>query len=244
MQLSEKQSRFPFIATIVAFGAIVIMLILGFWQLDRKSEKEIRLNNIKKASGSSALLLSEIVQKPDDYRDYQVKANGLLLEPLFLIDNVMRDGLAGFYVLKPLSTNYGVVMLNYGWIPASGPRGTLPELEFDSIDRVTGVIYFPTDNVLVKETNSHYGQFPALLQQVDLEEVSRHLEKDVMPFTIRLNPDDSGYVREWQIMSMSPEKHLGYAIQWFGLAIAALTIYLLSVLKYLKAPNAINDEHD
>ncbi len=244
MNPTEKQTRFPFIATIVAFSAIVIMLALGFWQLDRKSQKQTRLDNIEEASGASAFQLSEIVTKSDQYLDYQIKAQGTLLEPTFFIDNVIRDGRAGFYIMKPMSTNYGIVTLNYGWIPATGPRGKLPELTFEKTNEVTGILYLPTDNVLVSETNRRYGQFPALLQQVDLDEISMHLDKDVLPFTIRLNQQDEIYTREWQIVSMSPEKHLGYAIQWFGLAIAALTIYLLSVLKHLKAPKVINNEHD
>jgi cytochrome oxidase assembly protein ShyY1 len=36
---------------------------------------------------------------------------------------------------------------------------------------------------------------------------------------------------------MSPDKHLGYAVQWFGLGIAALTIYLLSLMKLFNTKN-------
>jgi surfeit locus 1 family protein len=49
---------------------------------------------------------------------------------------------------------------------------------------------------------------------------------------LRLLPNDStDLVREWKVMSMQPEKHLAYAIQWFGLAVAGLTIFLISLRK-------------
>ena len=237
----NHQPRFPVIATLVAFTAIVIMLLLGFWQLDRKDQKEVRLANIENATNVSALQMADIVANAESFIDFKVESSGVLLSPTFLIDNKIIDGQAGFHVLKPFETNYGVVMLNFGWLKSLGPRGVLPNLTFGSKNVARGVIYKPSDNKLVTETNINYGSFPALLQQVDLVEISRHLNKDVLPFVIRLDPDDSGYIRDWQVITMSPEKHLGYAIQWFGLAIAALTIYLLSVLKKFQAPSVKNN---
>jgi cytochrome oxidase assembly protein ShyY1 len=60
----------------------------------------------------------------------------------------------------------------------------------------------------------------------------------LFPFVVNLAPEpNSEFVRNWQPVVMSPEKHLGYAVQWFGLGIAALTIYLLSLMKLFKTKN-------
>jgi len=228
-----KKSTFPYLATIIALIAIVIMIGLGFWQLDRKHEKEMRLDNIKKAAESGEMAIEDISKDLVNYQDYQVRLSGKQTQQFFFIDNMLKDGQAGYHVLLPYQTNVGVVMVNLGWLPSTGIRSELPKLSINLPNSLQGIVYIPTDNTLVKETNQNYGSFPVLLQQIDLQEIEKHLGLDVLPVTIRLLADQSEFVREWQKVTMSPEKHLGYAIQWFGLAIAALTVYLLSLLKWM-----------
>ena len=40
-------------------------------------------------------------------------------------------------------------------------------------------------------------------------------------------PSDD-YIREWQPVVMEPLKHIGYALQWYGLALAAGIIYIVA----------------
>lgn len=45
---------------------------------------------------------------------------------------------------------------------------------------------------------------------------------------VRLNPaSPHGYVRDWQIVPFSPQRHLGYAFQWFALAVGMLVIFIV-----------------
>ena len=44
---------------------------------------------------------------------------------------------------------------------------------------------------------------------------------------VRLDPGaPHGYRRAWQVVPFGPERHLGYAVQWFAMASALLAIYL------------------
>ncbi len=233
---------FPIVTTIVTFAAIVTMAGLGFWQLDRKAQKEQRLIQIDSAKGQSALPLSKVKNSVEEYQDFVVSASGVLINKPFYIDNKLIDGVAGYHVIYPFETNFGTVMVNHGWIKGTGNRTQIPTVPFNDRKNIEGVVYIPANNGLISETNKDYGSFPAVLQQVDLIEVEKHLDRQVLPFIIRLHPtEESLYQRNWQVITMSPEKHLGYAIQWFGLAVAALTIYLLSVLGWMKAPNPVNN---
>ncbi len=36
-----------------------------------------------------------------------------------------------------------------------------------------------------------------------------------------------GFVRDWRPPGMTPEKHVGYAIQWFGLATTVAVTWLV-----------------
>jgi cytochrome oxidase assembly protein ShyY1 len=236
MLARESRKRIPYLATLIAFTAIVIMLGLGFWQLERKAEKDTRLTNIEKAKQSGSINIAEAFLDINRYQDFVVTGRGQVIENYFYIDNKLVDGRPGFHVLLPYNTVQGILMINLGWIPSSGARGVLPDVVVPSLSEIEGIVYLPQKNSLIQETNKAYGDFPVLLQQVDLDEISLHLGLPILPATLRLLPDDSSFVRQWQAVSMSPEKHLGYAIQWFGLAIAALTVYLLSMLKWMQGP--------
>lgn len=239
MLTTKPKKRFPYIATLVAFGAIVIMLGLGFWQLERKAEKDLRLANIEAAKKSANISITQAFTNIELYQDYIVVGQGTPSLQYFYIDNKLIDGRAGFHVLVPYRTDLGVLMINMGWVASTGVRAKLPDIEIDLPDTIEGIVYLPVKNTLVRETNARYGEFPVLLQQADLDEISLHLGETVLPAVIRLLPDNSNFVRQWQAVTMSPEKHLGYAIQWFGLAIAALTVYLLSLLKWMHAPSPL-----
>jgi surfeit locus 1 family protein len=42
----------------------------------------------------------------------------------------------------------------------------------------------------------------------------------------------NGYVRHWNISTLiSPEKHLAYALQWFGLALVLTVMFIKMALK-------------
>jgi len=242
MTAKKATKRFPYIATVIAFSAIVIMLSLGFWQLERKVEKDERLESIKIAKQSENITMQQAFSDIEAFQDYVVTANGQPIEKYFYIDNKIVEGRAGFHVLVPYKTDSSVVMLNLGWLAATGLRSELPKFKLPAFDKVQGILYIPLNNRLVSETNTQYGEFPALLQQVDLAEISKHLNIDVLPAVLRLLPEQSDFSREWKPVVMSPDKHLGYAVQWFGLAVAGLTVYLLSVVKWMQGPSPTGSE--
>lgn len=234
--LFRSTDKLTILFTLIAISCIVIMFLLGFWQLDRKSQKEQRLAQIDQRKAANALTLAEVVGAPEDYVDFPVIVTGELRKQTFFIDNRLKNGAAGYEVLAPVQTSYGAVIINLGWIPSTGLRSELPSVSLPNDNQFTGVIFVPNDNVMVSETNVDYGRFPALIQQIDFAEIAKHLDQDVLPFTVRLK-DDGGadFNRDWQVVVMAPERHLGYAIQWFGLGIAALTIFLLTILKSMQA---------
>lgn len=240
VKVTKPTSQFPYIATVIAFVAIVIMFGLGFWQLDRKAEKEIRLESIETAKLSSNISLEKALSNIDEYQDYIVSVKGKIINKAFYIDNKLLESRAGFHVLIPYKTSAGIVMLNLGWLPATGLRTDFPIFKLPLLESVEGIAHLPLNNNLITETNGQYGEFPALLQQVDLHEIETHLGIEVLPLVLRLSMESNDFKREWKAVVMSPEKHLAYAVQWFGLAIAALTIYLLSMVKWFHGPLPTN----
>ncbi|MBF3306266.1 hypothetical protein HKW73_33805, partial [Pseudomonas aeruginosa] len=67
--------------------------------------------------------------------------------------------------------------------------------------------------------------------------VARRLEQAVVE--IRLEPGDASFDTDWPLVSMPPERHTGYAVQWFALATALLALYL-----YLGVRRAREKNHE
>ena len=79
-----------------------------------------------------------------------------------------------------------------------------------------------------EEDNYQQVSWPFLIQKIDLEKSSQLFDYPLIPFVLRLAPDESSqFVREWHSHFMGPEKHYGYAVQWFSLAAALLVIYVV-----------------
>lgn len=212
----------PWVLTAISVAA---MCGLGFWQLERMIQKQHRLASIaQKQSNGSVSLLTALTN--DDPRDIAVTFDG---EPdtthLVFLDNQIQDKRVGYDVIVPVKTNAGWVLVNYGWVSAPDMQRTLPTIKIDKgLLSFRGIVSVPGINPLITETNTQSLVFPALVQQIDFADLSQRLNRDLLPYVIQLTTDDVAFVRDFRPVVMSPEKHLGYAVQWFGLAIAAAAI--------------------
>ncbi|MEC8373867.1 MAG: SURF1 family protein, partial [Pseudomonadota bacterium] len=209
----------PWLLTAISVAA---MCGLGFWQLERMIQKQHRLASIaQKQSNGSVSLLTALTN--DDPRDITVTFDG---EPdtthLVFLDNQIQDKRVGYDVIVPVKTNAGWVLVNYGWVSAPDMQRTLPTIKIDKgLLSFRGIVSVPGINPLITETNTQSWVFPALVQQIDFADLSQRLNRDLLPYVIQLTTDDVAFVRDFRPVVMSPEKHLGYAVQWFGLAVAA-----------------------
>ncbi|WP_334014054.1 SURF1 family protein [Alteromonas sp. S167] len=212
----------PWLLTAISVAA---MCGLGFWQLERMIQKQHRLASIaQKQSNGSVSLLTALTN--DDPRDITVTFDG---EPdtthLVFLDNQIQDKRVGYDVIVPVRTNAGWVLVNYGWVSAPDMQRTLPTIKIDKgLLSFRGIVSVPGINPLITETNTQSWVFPALVQQIDFADLSQRLNRDLLPYVIQLTTDDVAFVRDFRPVVMSPEKHLGYAVQWFGLAVAAAAI--------------------
>jgi surfeit locus 1 family protein len=63
--------------------------------------------------------------------------------------------------------------------------------------------------------------------------LTEKLGYEIASFQLELEPESQeGYKREWKInTAIPPEKHLGYAVQWFGLALTLTALFFWISLK-------------
>ncbi|MEP1551135.1 MAG: SURF1 family protein [Paraglaciecola sp.] len=232
MAVKNTKLHFSLIASLVTFTAVVIMFALGVWQLQRAQEKTERLLSVKEAESTGQTTLQNLLKKhSDNMLDMPVSMRGKA-ENLryFLVDNKIYQGRVGYHVLVPVNTQQGWLLTNFGWVAAMSSRNTLPTVKLHSdLTEYFGMVSIPIKNVMVQETAKLDGDWPKLLQQVDLEIMQQHLQQSLLPFVVLLNQDsESGFERHWQRVVMPPEKHFAYAAQWFLLAIAAVVIFVVA----------------
>lgn len=220
-------------------AGVVIGTSAGLWQIDRAGER--RALQARFAAGSAANPLGQLVSDVD--------AIGLRYELLrltgqydpdhqVLLDNVSYRGHPGYEVLTPLITPVGTVLVNRGWVPANGDRNILPDIQVRSQAReVIGRIeQLPQPGIrLAAPALPADAAWPRRLLFPTSADVSAQSGIALRDYQLLLDPGAAdGFVRDWRPGGISPERHLAYAIQWFGLALTAVVIYVVLVLRNRK----------
>lgn len=235
MTFKLGQFRIPVFATFVSMTAIVIMLQLGFWQLDRAEQKKQRIQQIQKRQQEQPFTLGEILKLKGDIRDYPIEVQGhFIQEKQFLIDNRIANGQVGYHLVALFQTNWGIIPVNMGWLKAPATRDQLPNILLpDGQQTLLGTIAIPELNPMIRDSASKPNQWPARVQQIDIQQLQTLSKLSLLSLVLNAAPDPSqALIRQWQPVVMPPQKHIAYAIQWFGLALAALAIYLFALFKF------------
>lgn len=227
----RKKSGWRIVGIVITILAVAAMTLLGFWQLDRADQKEQRLQQINTRQTSAPLTLSAVLSQSGDVRDFHTTLTGKLKkEYIFLLDNRVMAGVVGYEVLVPVETNEGWVIANLGFIKGTGNRSVLPDVSLPENEvTVKGIVSVPQLNTLIRETATAAQPWPKVIQQVDLSVMSALSGHPLLPLVVLVSPESElGFQKNWQPVVMPPEKHIAYAIQWFGLAIACSLIFIFA----------------
>ena len=230
------RSRF-FIPASLIIATLVLLISLGFWQLDRADEKRAIEDQIDSAnSGDVELVTSVEFLKDKEY--YHVRLQGSYVgDKQFIYDNQIVDQISGYYVLTPfiLKGTSQAVLINRGFIPWGGRRDKLANVDIgEKTTEVKVQISIPVKRMELKVSETS-GGFPLLIQAIDLYEMSIMASLDFTSVIGLLSPEsDNGFVRQWEPYTGSIERHIGYAIQWFLMALVLAFIGIRLALKQRK----------
>ena len=212
-----------------------LLLALGNWQLNRAAEKTLLLDRIDAR-------LSSQPQKIDQLGQLQaytpVRLLGFYTDEYFYLDNRTRNGHVGYEILQVFETGNREQgksrwLINRGWLPAGSHRSELPEVAYPLAAKViTGFIY-PSGHD--SEALSGEGKDPAKSIEPrariqSLQSIAdTNLSLTQAEWHIRLSADsDTALFTDWQLVNTNPQKHQGYAVQWFSMAAALSLLWLLA----------------
>jgi len=240
--MMRKHTRL--IAWVAALLVIVGFCQLGRWQLQRMHEKQALLDQQVPAR-VQALRLAEALAAPLRLR--WVEDRGRYLPGAVLLDNQTRAGRAGFKLYQPFLSEDGArVLVDLGWQPMP-PDRVLPRLHVpQGPARIAGLLAPPPASGIALgpalATTPQAGVW--LANRLPPDEVARALglpPRSLPERVLRLDPAlPGGYARDLDLLpnTLPPSRHLGYAVQWFALALTVLVVALVLEFRLRRRPAA------
>lgn len=234
IKIGHRSLKFEIIPTAVYLCLLALLLALGSWQLRRSDEKQAFIKLEEQRLASETLRLTADIEDDVGALKYRrVTVIGSYDQAhQFLVDNQISDGKAGYYVLTPfiLQGETKAVLVNRGWIPLNKDRSILPDVPVAPLQTtIAGRINsFPSVGLKLAGAEIPTDGWPSVVQWVDSGILAKKAGYPLFPFQIELDRDlPDGFKREWHTATiMSPEQHIGYAVQWFGLALALTFIFI------------------
>ncbi|ARN74066.1 SURF1 family protein [Oceanicoccus sagamiensis] len=234
--MSEPQSkRLQFTpnwrASLLAVLLLPLVVSLGFWQLDRAEEKRQLQALFEQRQMSGPMALEELDRKAD-LRYQPVTLRGEFInEKALLLDNRIYQGRFGYEIITPfrLTGSNTLVMVNRGWLEGDISRRSLPAIKaIKGETTLSGEIYVPQGDVMLLADEAAIG-WPRVMQSLNIQALQREFEDQLFPYSVRIKQiSGASYIPNWVVVNLQPEKHTGYAVQWFAMAVTLLVIGLLA----------------
>ena len=145
-----------------------------------------------------------------------------------LLDNRTRDGRVGVELLQPFYDQPSGLwlLLNRGWLPWPDRRTPVSFSTPAGALQLQAWIYVAPGESFQLQADQPGNAWPQLLTRVDAGALWRQLGRAGWPYELRLLPGPAAYQADWAVVAMGPEKHLGYAVQWFALAVALACLFI------------------
>ncbi|RMX05247.1 SURF1 family protein [Legionella jordanis] len=213
--------------------AMFLFTRLGFWQLQRGYEKKDILSAEARLGSVAPVPWNE--HSPLPKQGQRILVTGTLLNETFLLDNQFYKHQFGYDILNPLELSSGdVILIDRGWIDGDLTRQKFPEVVIPSGNiTLHGSAYFPSaKNWVLGQVIEKKQASLSIIERIETKTISQVLHKNVYPFIIRMGKEQAnGYVRDWTVVSMTPQRHYAYAFQWFAMAFVTLVLFVALNLK-------------
>lgn len=236
LALQFGQYRFaPRLWPSLAFALLFpVLLGLGAWQMERAGAKQALVEQRAAGEADRPLDLNAVKDLGAAERYRLATARGYYVgEQQWLLDNRVHRGQAGYHVFTPMrlvGDTAPTLLVHRGWVGVGASREFLPALPVpQGLVELSGRLDSPASvGLVVGEVPLHSVADKVVVQSLDISALSGVRGLDLRRFALVIDDGQPGGLQyDWSpIPAMGPEKHLGYAVQWFGLAVALLIIYV------------------
>ena len=234
--MAKTRSAFPWLLTILALILLVVLISLGVWQTKRLAWKEGLIRQAEQAAQAPVIPLSEALALDDpEFRQVLLTCPGLARAPFVELRSI-EAGQTGRRLISLCSPPSGrALLVDRGFIP-EGIEARPQVLADDSMPVVlTAVMRHsppPSGMTPAPEGLTFYGR--------DLTGMAKALgaKGEVLPYAFyaatSINPEIPALISAVPPPAFS-NNHLGYALTWFGLAIALIVFYAVLLRRRLSS---------
>lgn len=222
----------PFFMTLVG---LAVLIGLGKWQLDRREWKLGLIERIDARAHGEPISLAEakaLWTRSRDVEYTRVKLAGRFLHKFERHLYSIVDGQAGWRVLTPLQTPGGeIIFVDRGFVPeahksaASRKEGQITgEVELTGLARAAETQGWFTPDNQPGNNRWFWRDVSGLIMSLP-----PGLAEQAAPFIVEAEPmaAPGGWPKSGVTRLELPNRHLEYAITWFGLAAALAVIFAL-----------------
>ena len=239
MTILGWQFRASFWPTAAAIFFIVVTVMLGNWQLSRAQEKEDRQTQLNQLSQQPVISIPISPIRLEDYQFRKVEVHGTYVPThTIYLDNKINKGRAGYQIITPvrLGESSMHVLINRGWVVAGRTRSELPDIPTPAGKlKISGIAESPTIRTLELSTETVSGQ---VWENLHLDRYRKATGLTLQPLIIlQENNVKDGLLREWTRPDSGSSRNLGYAFQWFSMALAIIILYLVLNVKRNRQKN-------
>ena len=217
---------------LLALALMAGFVALGRWQLQRADEKQRMLDQVALAlAGRHAQSLSVAADEDTSAYAWASGRGHFVSAPVLLLDNQRRGDQVGVHVLAVFEPEGSrALLVDLGWLPVAGDR-RMPEVILPAGNvAIAGLLTPPpAAGIALGAAHVQIDSTRWLLTRVDLAALATALHSKLATRVLRLDPALAlGYARDLNVLpnTLPPERHRGYAVQWFGLALATLLVAL------------------
>ena len=250
MRRERGKSRGLFWVTLSAALALAILAALGTWQLQRMAWKEALIEQIAVRAKAEPIFLdgaATLFRAGEDLEYTPVRARGRFLHNQEMFYFASGPKGPGYHVYTPLIGPSGdVLLVNRGFI-TEGERKLDRSLGSDPapLSEVVGLLRSPEKKSLFAPANDRDHNLWFWRDQKGMADqalgAGSEARKKALPFFIEavsapagaeLRP---GTPRGGVTRLELPNRHLEYALTWFGLGLALIGVYVVFVRNRLQA---------
>jgi surfeit locus 1 family protein len=231
MGFLRERFRFTLWPTLFTIPALVVLLGLGTWQVERLAWKTALIDARTAALAAPAVPVPEALAAAEPLDFHHVIAHGRFDHAKELyIGAFDTRGIEGFQIVTPMTLEDGnVLLVNRGFVPANHKAPATREGgQIEGATEVQGILRLanPPRGWLVPENRPgdnfwFYVDVPAMAETAKLDHV--------LPFYIEAGPapNPGGFPIGGQTRIALPNDHLQYAITWYLFALTLVVIYFV-----------------
>jgi surfeit locus 1 family protein len=214
-----------------AITVVAVCVLLGSWQLDRLGERRQLNDLIEDRTAAQPVTVAEALAAGDPHQlEYVPVRDGgtYLAEEQVVVRNRSQGGAAGSWVVTPLQTDAGpVVLVNRGFVPDVTAAPQDVDVTGGAVE-VDGWLRLTQERGGIGPRHPDEGRLLALAR-IDVPRLDAQIDADLAPVWLQLETQDpapvGGLPDPVPLPELDEGSHLSYAVQWFIFGALGALVY-------------------